>query len=121
MLTCVDTGKIGMSSYERVAESIRQRIRSGDLKPNDKLPGNRDLAERYDVALGTAQKALRALQDTGWVTSTPSVGVFVNEPPDEAAEAATLETVVRQVAELRATVDDLTQRVKRVENDNRPA
>lgn len=105
-----------MAAYERVAESIRSDIRSGVLKPGDKLPGNRDLADQYDVALGTAQKALRLLQDEQWLSATPSVGVFVNEPPDEAAQIASIEAVNRQLIELRGAVADLSQRVQRIED-----
>jgi GntR family transcriptional regulator len=104
-----------MAAYERVAESIREDIRRGDLRPGDKLPGNRALAEQYDVALGTAQKALRLLQDERWLTAAPSVGVFVNEPPSDVADQATLPAVVGELAQLRATVADLSERVERLE------
>lgn len=118
MLAGVDRDTAGMAAYERVAESIREDIRSGVLKAGDKLPGNRDLASKYDVALGTAQKALRLLQDERWLTATPSVGVFVNEPPDDESGPPTLEAVSRQVAELQAAVFDLSRRVQRIEDDS---
>lgn len=114
-LAAVDSTTAGLAAYERVAESIRADIRSGTLRPGDKLPGNRDVATKYEVALGTAQKALRVLQDEGWLTSRPTVGVFVNEPPDETTAAPTLEAVSREVAELRATVAGLAQRVDKIE------
>ncbi|MGA6163519.1 winged helix-turn-helix domain-containing protein [Amycolatopsis magusensis] len=109
----MDANTAGMAVYERVAESIREDIRAGVLKPGDKLPGNRDLAEKYDVALGTAQKALRRLQDDGWLTATPAVGVFVNELP---AETGRLD-VAAELRELRQAVADLTERVQRIEED----
>jgi DNA-binding GntR family transcriptional regulator len=92
-----------------VAESIRQDIRTGTLRSGDKLPGNRDLAEQHGVALGTAQKALRVLQDGGWVTTTPAVGVFVAGVPVESA------SVEEQLRELRAALADLSARVQRIE------
>jgi GntR family transcriptional regulator len=100
---------VGGAVYERVAESIRRDVRSGILKPGDKLPGNRDLAEKHGVALGTAQKALKALQDEGWVTTTPAVGVFITGIPEEAA------SVDEQLRELRAAVADLSTRLARIE------
>lgn len=110
----MDTKTAGMAAYERVAESIRDDIRRGDLRPGDRLPGNRALAERYDVALGTAQKALRLLQDEGWLKASPSVGVFVNEPPSEGVPPD-LAAVANELGELRTLVADLRDRVEVLE------
>ncbi|MGW4488849.1 GntR family transcriptional regulator [Amycolatopsis sp. NPDC004368] len=100
---------IGGAAYQRVAEAIREHIRSGVLETGDKLPGNRDLAEQHGVALATAQKAVRLLQDEGWVATTPAVGVFVSGIPDESA------SVEAQLRDLRATVADLAARLERIE------
>lgn len=112
----------GLAAYQRVAEAIREDIRSGRLKPGDQLPGNRDVAERYGVALGTAQKALKVLQDEGWLIATPSVGVFVNDRiPGEAGSGADtdLAAVRAEVAELRRAVGALAARVDALESRER--
>jgi GntR family transcriptional regulator len=111
----VDTNSVGMAAYERVAESIREDIRRGDLRPGDKLPGNRALAEQYDVALGTAQKALRQLQDERWLTASPSVGVFVNEPPTAATQPDTLASLAAELTQLQAALEDLRARIVRLD------
>jgi GntR family transcriptional regulator len=108
----MDVNAAGMAVYERVAESIREEIRRGVLKTGDKLPGNRVLAEKYDVALGTLQKALRVLQDDQWLTATPSVGVFVNEQPSEPSAP---KDVAAQLRDLHAIVAGLEDRVQRLE------
>ncbi|MGW4520117.1 GntR family transcriptional regulator [Amycolatopsis sp. NPDC004378] len=105
----MDGSAAAMATYERVAEQIRADIRRGVLKPGEKLPGNRVLADKYDVALGTAQKALRLLQDERWLTATPSVGVFVNEIPEEAVDP--LSAMASELAELRKRVDALEKLV----------
>jgi GntR family transcriptional regulator len=105
----------GLASYQRVAETIREEIRTGALQVGQKLPGNRGIAEKYNVALGTAQKALGVLQDEGWLIATPSVGVFVNEPPAEETSAPATSDVQRQLDQLHATVADLAERLRRVE------
>lgn len=102
--------------YERVAESIREEIRTGDLAPGTKLPGNRPLADQYGVSLGTAQKAVQVLREQRWLTATPSVGVFANEPPDETTERETLEAVRRRVDELATALSDLAGRVEQIES-----
>ncbi|MGW5744574.1 GntR family transcriptional regulator [Amycolatopsis sp. NPDC003861] len=105
----MDSRAAARATYERVAERIRADIRHGVLKPGDKLPGNRVLADKYEVALGTAQKALRLLQDEKWLTATPSVGVFVNEIPGEAVDP--LRAMADELAELRKRVDALEKLV----------
>ncbi|TDD10616.1 GntR family transcriptional regulator [Saccharopolyspora terrae] len=102
----------GMAAYQRVVEAIKHDIRTGKLASGERLPGNRALAEKYDVALATAQKALRALQDAGWLTATPSVGVFVSSevPTDEAAADVSVE-----LADLKSQVASLAQRVEELE------
>lgn len=102
----------GMAAYQRVVEAIKHDISTGTLAPGERLPGNRALAEKYDVALATAQKALRALQDEGWLTATPSVGVFVSSelPSEEAAM-----DVSAELANLKSQFASLAQRVEELE------
>ena len=100
------------AKYENVAEAIRAKIRRGELHPGDMLPGNRVLADQHKVSLGTAQKAVHVLQSEGWLSTTPAVGVFVNEPPTESPSAANL---ADQMASLKDALEQLTERVARLE------
>ncbi|WP_344429970.1 GntR family transcriptional regulator [Amycolatopsis minnesotensis] len=101
--------------FEQVAERIRLQIRSGELGAGDKLPPHRELADKFSVALGTAQKALRLLQDEGWVEARQSIGVFVREDWQEGVTAPDLAAVTRQVNDLSAAVAALAERVQRIE------
>jgi DNA-binding GntR family transcriptional regulator len=65
--------------YMRVADAIAQRIAKGELRPGARLPGNIALAEEYGVAVGTARKALRVLQDRGLIETLWGKGTFVKE------------------------------------------
>lgn len=106
----------GLAAYQRVVETIKGDIRSGRLQPGDQLPGNRALADQHGVALATLQKALKVLQDQGWLIATPAVGVFVNDAPEDRDDtAASVETIIRQLDELQATVTALGERVHRLE------
>ncbi|WP_243659322.1 GntR family transcriptional regulator [Tamaricihabitans halophyticus] len=108
--------RIGMASYERVAETVREEIRNGSLRPGDKLPGNRQVAELHNVSLGTAQRALRALQDEGWLATTPAVGVFVNGiPNDDEDLQPDLAKMAGELVSLRTAVTELTNRVTNLE------
>jgi len=64
-------------AYQQVADDLRSKIQSGEYAPGQRLPSHRDLAETYDVAAGTARKALRVLRDEGLAVMTPGLGTFV--------------------------------------------
>ncbi|MBO3752132.1 winged helix-turn-helix transcriptional regulator [Streptosporangiaceae bacterium NEAU-GS5] len=66
-----------------VADHIAARIGHGELTVDDRLPGERDLALEYRVALGTIRGAVVELRDRGLVITVPAKGTFVKEPaPD---------------------------------------
>ncbi len=51
--------------YRLVAEELRRQIRSGRLKPGERVPSSRDLEATYEIANMTARSALRMLRDEG--------------------------------------------------------
>ncbi len=67
--------------YRRVMNHLRDRIRVGDLRPNDRLPTYRQLADEYDVGVTTVQVALRMLRELGWVEGRQGKGTFVARVP----------------------------------------
>jgi DNA-binding GntR family transcriptional regulator len=72
--------------YKTMAEHIRARIESGELKPHTPLPGERRLAEEYGVSLGTARRATKQLRDWGLVVTLRSLGTFIAAPAKQADE-----------------------------------
>jgi len=63
--------------YVRVADHIAARIAAGELPAGARLPGERDLAAEYEVALGTARRAVTELRERGLVITLPAKGTFV--------------------------------------------
>lgn len=63
--------------YRKVADHLAARIDAGELPPGARLPAERDLAEEYGVALGTARRATEELRDRGLVFTLPVKGTFV--------------------------------------------
>lgn len=63
--------------YQLVADEIRKQIRSGRIKPGERVPSSRDLEAEYEIANMTARSALRVLRDEGLIYSRPGVGNFV--------------------------------------------
>jgi DNA-binding GntR family transcriptional regulator len=65
--------------YRRIAADLREAIRSGDLKPGDRLPTEQELGERYGVSRNTVRLAVGMLINEGAITSTPGRGTFVRD------------------------------------------
>ncbi|WP_217140998.1 GntR family transcriptional regulator [Streptomyces sp. AC627_RSS907] len=63
--------------YQRIADSLREAIQSGEYGPGDRLPGENDLMATYDVARMTARQALSVLRDEGIAEARKGAGVFV--------------------------------------------
>nr|BFD84090.1 GntR family transcriptional regulator [Streptomyces sp. Xyl84] len=63
--------------YQRIADFLREAIRSGEYGPGDRLPGENDLMTRYGVARMTARQALGVLRDEGVAEARKGAGVFV--------------------------------------------
>jgi GntR family transcriptional regulator len=70
-----------LSKWERVAEAIRQQIRSGQLRPGDQLPSISALQEIHGVSYGPVRTATLVLKAEGLVEGRPGEGVFVASPP----------------------------------------
>lgn len=63
--------------YAAMADHIAARIAVGELVPDARLPGERELAEEYGVAIGTARRAVEELRRRGLVVTLPAKGTFV--------------------------------------------
>lgn len=65
--------------YRNIADDLRVRIKTGDLRPGQQLPTHTVLADEYGVAEGTIRKALGELTREGLVAGRRPVGVFVRD------------------------------------------
>jgi GntR family transcriptional repressor for pyruvate dehydrogenase complex len=73
--------------YKQVADRLQQLIVEDSLRPGDKLPGERDLAEKMNVSRTVIREAIRALCVRGLVKVKSGCGTYVQElnPKDVAA------------------------------------
>jgi DNA-binding transcriptional regulator YhcF (GntR family) len=83
--------------FQRVVDDIIDQIRTEKLKPGDVLPTSRRMAEIYDVASMTAQRALRELQTLGLTYGIVGKGTFVH--PEALEKVAILDGQPVQTAE----------------------
>jgi GntR family transcriptional repressor for pyruvate dehydrogenase complex len=70
--------------YEEIVRQIRVLIGEGQLKSGDRLPPERDLAERFQVSRTSVREAMRALESRGLVEIRPGEGAFVRRVSVEA-------------------------------------
>jgi GntR family transcriptional repressor for pyruvate dehydrogenase complex len=70
--------------YAEIVRQIRSLVADGQLKSGDRLPPERDLAERFRVSRTSVREALRALESTGLVEIRAGEGAFVRQVSIEA-------------------------------------
>ena len=116
-------------AFEEIAEQIRVELSNRRLRPGDRLPAERLLAEQFGVSRNTLREALRALENAGLLRlqKGASGGAFVREStgdaiitglrdmfhlgaiaPEHLTEARVLiESIAVRVACERATAEDI--------------
>jgi DNA-binding GntR family transcriptional regulator len=68
--------------YRYIADDLRAQIKDGMLAPNDKLPTEGDLSDKYEASRNTVREAIRRLTDEGLLESRPGQGTFVARQVD---------------------------------------
>lgn len=71
---------------------IREMIASGEVKPGETLPSQRDLSIRLNVSRPALREAISALEILGMVKASAGRGVFVCDPSERASERVSRET-----------------------------
>jgi GntR family transcriptional repressor for pyruvate dehydrogenase complex len=64
---------------DQVADEVTDRILDGALRPGDKLPGERDLADQFNVNRSTVREAIKSLSDLGLVVARQGGGTVVQD------------------------------------------
>ena len=67
--------------YQQVRHALGSWIRDGKLRPNDKIPSERQLCEHFGVSRMTIRQALARLKAEGVIYTRPGKGMFVAEIP----------------------------------------
>jgi GntR family transcriptional repressor for pyruvate dehydrogenase complex len=106
-------------AFEEICERIREQLALGVLKPGDKLPPERDLAQQLGVSRNVLREALRSLEMAGVLRLRKGVkgGAFVREGDTSRMnlvmrDMLSLGTIsVRELSEARIDVLDLVVRL----------
>ena len=106
-------------AFEEICERIREQLALGLLKPGDKLPAERDLAQQLGVSRNVLREALRSLEMAGVLRLQKGVkgGAFIQEGDgsrmnDVMRDMLSLGSIsVRELSEARMDVLDLVVRL----------
>jgi len=106
-------------AFEEICERIREQLALGVLKPGDKLPPERDLAQQLGVSRNVLREALRSLEMAGVLRLQKGVkgGAFIREGDTSRMNVVmrdmlSLGTIsVRELSEARVDVLDLVVRL----------
>ncbi len=76
VVSCFEEGKMPrfkpvrqLRVSEAVIEQLKESILTGHFKPGEKLPSERDLSEQFQVSRVAIREALRALGNSGFITT----------------------------------------------------
>ena len=72
--------------YHSVADQIKNLIKDGAFPPGSRLPGERELAERFNVSRVTIREAEIVLQALGYINIKTGSGVYVLDPAHSEAQ-----------------------------------
>jgi GntR family transcriptional repressor for pyruvate dehydrogenase complex len=81
--------------YKEVISQIVEMIKEGQWKPADRLPGELELARRFEVSRNCIREALKALGHAGILESKPGLGTFLSRDALRNIHSMELGQVVR--------------------------
>ena len=80
--------------YEQIVQQVEESILSGQLKPGDQLPAERELAVRFGVSRTAVREAVKCLREKGLVEAYTGRGTFVTNGTSQAMRQS-LDLMVR--------------------------
>ena len=91
--------------FEGIVAQVRDLIRDGRLQPGQRLPAERELAERFQVSRASLREAIRTLELEGLVIIRPGTGTFVSEEGFDTA----MDVLARRLLAERESLADVVE------------
>lgn len=89
--------------YMALADALQDDIASGGLRPGDRLPTHRDLAETLGVTVGTVSRGYKEAARRGLTSGETGRGTFVAGRDDGQSPLSVAETVPQRTIDLGFT------------------
>lgn len=84
--------------YEQLKDILKQKISIGEFKPDEALPGERQLMDMYDVSRVTVRKTIGEMVSEGLLYRVHGKGTFISH-----------NRIERPLAQLLGVVEELTR------------
>jgi DNA-binding transcriptional regulator YhcF (GntR family) len=103
--------------YRQIIEQIVMRVRSGELKPGDQVPPERELSAQLGIARGTITKAYEELARSGILEVTQGRGSFISARQDVLPQgrrdraSELIAALVRELSDLRFSYREIRSMV----------
>ena len=88
--------------YAQIIDNFKRLIITGALRPDDKVPSVRDLAQAITVNPNTVQKAYRELESAGYFYTVLGQGSFIATPTESETPPPEVEALYAQLASIIA-------------------
>ena len=105
--------------YSQIVDGFRERIITGVLPAEERLPSVRELASALTINPNTIQRAYRELEAGGWIVTVPGKGCFVCGVPKDTAVTPVLEEfdkLTQRLCALGVTRQELIRRLQEGED-----
>jgi len=91
--------------YE-IAGKLEYMIKTGQLKPAEKLPSQNELCEKYSVSRSCIHGVLNLLFEKGFIEKTPGIGIFVRGFNVEVSEIKSIGFILPEYKRLIRDTED---------------
>ena len=78
---------------QKVINTIRENIRSGQLPPGNRLATVREMSDYFEISSSVVHSALKELVDYGMIECRGAGGFYVKEQTDTVPAATSVETM----------------------------
>ena len=103
--------------YEQIKDGLKRLIITGAIAPDEKMPSVRDLASQLAINPNTIAKAIRELEQEGYIYTITGRGSFAADRKDISAGRndqllKKFDEIVKELLFLNENKDDLKQRIE---------
>ena len=103
--------------YEQIKDGLKRLIITGAIAPDEKMPSVRELASQLAISPNTIAKAIRELEQEGYIYTITGRGSFAADRKDISAGRndqllKKFDEIVKELLFLNENKDDLKQRIE---------
>lgn len=110
-----------MSLYLKIADEITEKIKSGEWKPGQMIPSEKEFCDQFHVSRPTVRAALSSLVNQGYLVRMKGKGSFVAKPKTVEDTTVFLESFSQEMAAKGMIVETEVLEQRLVEADEEVA